>query len=180
LTSEWSYIYDCARNPVKLHERASPIKTIETVLDHPAGSKKQKKSSTNNAVEAKGIADGTHQSSKVDGKAIAFKSTEGTALSSAKRASAIKTSKKQKKSLTNDAVEAKGIGDSSSVLTTSTKSKNGITAPKGPHLSCFIQAKQSIKQLHQRSMLKRIMMSAKMTPIALSMYLVRIIVLFLC
>ena len=116
----------------RLIKRASHVKTTETVLHHPAGSKKQKKSSTDDAVEAKGIADGTHQSSKVDGKAIALKATEGKALSSAKRASAIKTSKKQKKSLTNDAVEAKGIGDSSSVLTISTKSKKGTTAPTGP------------------------------------------------
>ena len=141
--------------------------------------KKQKKSSIDDAVEAKGIADSTHQSSKVDGKAIALKATEGKALSSAKsasanakgplgthqsrkvgdkaialkatedvaisavkRASPLKTiekgadhpagSKKQQKSPTNDVVETKGIGDSFSVPTTSTKSKKVITAPKGP------------------------------------------------
>jgi hypothetical protein len=85
---------------------------------------------------------GTHQSRKVGGKAITLKATEDAAISAAKRASPLKTiekganhpagSKKQKKSPTNDAVEAKGIGDSSSVPTTSTKSKKGISAPKGP------------------------------------------------
>jgi len=74
---------------------------------------------------------GIHQSRKVGGKAIALKATEDAAISAAKRASPLKTiekgadhpagSKKQKKSPTNGAVEAKGIGDSSSVPTTSTK-----------------------------------------------------------
>ncbi len=75
-------------------KRASPLKTIEKVNDDPASEKKQKKSPTNDAVEAKGNDDGTHQSSKVDGRAIALKATEGKALSSTKRTNAIKTSKK--------------------------------------------------------------------------------------
>ena len=73
----------------------------------------------------------TQQSSKVVVKAIASKATEDAAKSAPKRAIPLKTTekvadhaaseKKQKKSPANDAVEAKGIGDSSSVPSTSTK-----------------------------------------------------------
>ena len=72
----------------KKQKKSSQVKTIETGIPHPADSKKQKKSSTDDAVEAKGIADGTHQSSKIDGKAMALNAIEGHALSSAKSASA--------------------------------------------------------------------------------------------
>ena len=84
---------------------------------------------------------GTHQSRKVGGKAIALKATEDAAISAAKIASPLKTiekgadhpagSKKQQKSPTNDVVETKGIGDSFSVPTTSTKSKKGDYCTKG-------------------------------------------------
>ena len=72
----------------KKQKKSSQVKTIETVHPHPADSKKQKKSSTDDAVEAKGIADGTHQSSKIDGNAMALNAIEGHASSSAKSASA--------------------------------------------------------------------------------------------
>jgi hypothetical protein len=145
-------------------------KTTETVLHHPARLTNQKKSSSDDAIEAKGITDGTrqsrnatevhalssaksastnakgplgtHQSMIIGGKAIALKASKDSAISAAKIASPLKTiekgadhptgSKKQEKSPTNDVVETKGIGDSFSVPTTSTKSKKAITAPKGP------------------------------------------------
>ena len=85
---------------------------------------------------------GSHQSRKVGGKVIALKANEDAVIIAAKRASPLKTiekgadhpagSKKQQKSPTNDVVETKGISDSFSVPTTSTKSKKAITAPKGP------------------------------------------------
>ena len=122
--------------------------------------KKQKQSPANDAVKANGIGDSSpvpskstkskqgnttakgplvaQQLGKLIVKAIASKATAATA----KRVIPLKTTekvanhpareKKQKESLANDAVEAKGIGDSSPVPSKSTKSKQGKTAAEGP------------------------------------------------
>jgi len=125
--------------PMKEYPANDAVEAMGIVDSSPVPSKSTKAKLGKTA--AKGPL-GTHQLSKVGGKEIALNATQDAALSAAKRASPLKTiekganhpagSKKQKKSPTNDAVEAKGIDDSSLVPTTSTKSKKGMAAPKGP------------------------------------------------